>query len=304
MQRERPFLTVFTSTYNRAHTLPRTYESLRRQTDKDFEWILVDDGSKDNTETLVKPWLGADNGFPIRYIKKKNEGLHTGYNTAIANMDSTLAVCIDSDDYMPDDAVEKIHKCWLERGGEQYGGIAGLDYHTDGRLIADRFPDSLNAISLIAYGQGRYCLRQGDIKIVMRTDLYKTVAPMRVYPGEKFFNPHYMALQISRDYNFLTLNECLCLVDYQPDGMSSNMLWQYKNSPNSFLEIRKMHFTFKGNPFRSDVRNGIHFVSSALIARRFMREFRASDRKRLLVLCFGPGVLLALITLSGHDRSA
>lgn len=297
MQKAKPFLTVFTSTYNRAKTLTRTYESLCRQTDKDFEWLIVDDGSTDNTEEIVKPWLDADKGFSIRYIKKKNEGFHTGYNTAIANMDSTLAVCIDSDDYMPDDAVEKIHQCWITRGGEQYGGITGLDCHTDGTLIGGRFPDGLNAVNLIAFAQGKYGVKRGDKKIVARTDLYKGVAPMKVYPGEKFFNPHYMALEISRKYDFLTLNECLCLVDYQSNGMGSNMFRQYKNSPNSFLEIRKQQFSFGGNSFQSQIRNGIHFVSSALLAKRFCREFWQFSPKGLLVLCFLPGALLALITL-------
>ncbi|MBR4333254.1 MAG: glycosyltransferase family 2 protein [Clostridia bacterium] len=296
MNQGKPFLTVFTSTYNRTKTLPRTYESLRRQTDKDFEWLIVDDGSTDNTEEIVKPWLEAENGFPIRYIKKKNEGFHTGYNTAIANMDSTLAVCIDSDDYMPDDAVEKIHQCWMERGGPQYGGISGLDCHTNGELIGGRFPDGLNAVNLISFSQGKYNVKQGDKKIVVRTDLYKQVAPMKVYPGEKFFNPHYMALEISRKYDFLALNECLCLVDYQPNGMGSNMFRQYKNSPNSFLEIRKQHFSFSGNSFKSQIRNGIHFVSSALLAHRFTKEFWQFDKKLLLMVCFLPGAVLAVVT--------
>ena len=297
MQSAKPFLTVFTSTYNRANTIGRTYESLRRQTDKDFEWIIVDDGSTDNTRELVRPWFHADNGFPIRYIWKKNEGFHTGYNTAIAHMDSVLAVCIDSDDYIPDDAVEKIHACWLSRGGEQFGGIVGLDFKTDGTLIGGSFPEGLENFNLIAFSQGKYGIRQGDKKVVVRTDLYKSVAPMPVFPGEKYFNPHYMALEISRNYDFLTLNECLCIVEYQPDGMGSNMFRQYKNSPNSFLEIRKQHFSFPGYSLKSDVRNGIHFVSSALLSHRLIKEFRASKRKGLLLIDFLPGAVLAGLTV-------
>lgn len=98
-------LTVFTPTYNRAHTLGRTYESLLRQTDQDFEWLVIDDGSTDNTRRLVQGWIAEDK-IPIRYIHKENGGLYTGYNTAYANIETELCVCIDSDDYMPDDAVE------------------------------------------------------------------------------------------------------------------------------------------------------------------------------------------------------
>ena len=296
MKNERPFLTIFTSTYNRANTLPRIYDSLCRQTDKDFEWLIVDDGSTDNTEEIVKMWLTEDCCFSVRYIKKPNEGFHTGYNTAIANMNSVLAVCIDSDDYMPDNAVALIHECWLTRGGESFGGIIGLDYSVDGTLIGGLLPETMEAINLIALAQGKYSVKPGDKKIVVRTDLYKAVAPMKVFPGEKYFNPHYMHLEISRKYDFLVLNDCLCLVDYQPNGMGSNMFRQYKNSPNSFLEIRKQHSSFIGNSMKSQIKNSIHFVSSALLAHRFREEYAQSEHKGVLCLVFLPGVGLALLT--------
>lgn len=298
MNEYKPFLTVFTSTYNRADTLERTYKSLRRQTDKDFEWLIVDDGSTDNTRTIVESWIKEEDSFHIRYLWKKNEGFHTGYNTAIANMDSELAVCIDSDDYMPDDAVELIHRCWLLRGGNQYAGIVGLDYKTNGELIGCTFPESMETINLISFAQGKYGLKKGDKKIVVRTDLYKSVAPMKVFPGEKYFNPHYMHLEISRNFDFLTLNKCICLVEYQTDGMGANMYRQYKNSPNSFLEIRKQHFSFPGNSVKSELKNGIHFVSSALLSHRFLDEYKKFHKKGLLILDFIPGVILAVLTIS------
>ena len=111
-------LTVFTPTYNRSDTLVRLHESLCRQTSDDFEWLIIDDGSTDNTEDIVRPWL-KEQKFPIRYIKKENGGLHTGYTTAIANMDTELNVCIDSDDYMPDDAVEIIVSTWKKNVEEK-----------------------------------------------------------------------------------------------------------------------------------------------------------------------------------------
>ena len=291
-----PFLTVFTSTYNRVNTLPRTYESLCRQTDKDFEWLIVDDGSTDNTEEIVQIWLKEDKGFSVRYIKKANEGFHTGYNTAIANMESTLAVCIDSDDYMPDNAVALIHECWLSRGSKDYGGIIGLDYRVDRTLIGGFLPEKKEAINLIALAQGKYPVKPGDKKIVVRTDLYKAVAPMEVFPGEKYFNPHYMHLEISRHYDFLVLNECLCIVEYQDNGMSSNIYKQYKNSPNSFLEIRKQWFSFEGLSLRDRFQTGIHFVSEAFMAHKFWKEYRISDQRGILTLCLLPGLLLALVT--------
>ena len=100
-----PILTIFTPAYNRAHTLPRTYESLCRQSCKDFIWLIVDDGSTDNTAELVRDWQSRDCGFEIRYICKENGGMHTAHNMAYANIHTELNTCIDSDDMLADGAV-------------------------------------------------------------------------------------------------------------------------------------------------------------------------------------------------------
>ena len=105
-------ITVFTPAYNRAHTLPRTYESLRQQDCKDFVWLVVDDGSSDNTADLVKSWQTQDNGFEIRYLYKENGGMHTAHNAAYDVIDTELNICIDSDDCLADGAVRKIQDKW------------------------------------------------------------------------------------------------------------------------------------------------------------------------------------------------
>ena len=104
-------LTVFTPAYNRASTIGRTYESLLRQTCKDFEWLVVDDGSTDNTRELVEGWA-SEGKIPIHYVYQKNQGMHGAHNTAYENIETELNVCLDSDDYMPDDAVEIIVSLW------------------------------------------------------------------------------------------------------------------------------------------------------------------------------------------------
>ena len=93
-----PILTIFTPAYNRAHTLPRTYDSLCGQSCKNFIWLIIDDGSTDNTAELVRDWQNCDNGFEIQYIYKENGGMHTAHNAAYANIRTELNTCIDSDD--------------------------------------------------------------------------------------------------------------------------------------------------------------------------------------------------------------
>lgn len=100
-------ITVFTPTYNRADLLTRCYQSMCNQTSKDFLWMVIDDGSTDHTRDLVQEWMATNQEIEIEYYYKENGGLHTAYNEAIAHLQTPLSVCIDSDDWMPDDAIEK-----------------------------------------------------------------------------------------------------------------------------------------------------------------------------------------------------
>lgn len=106
------FLTIFTPAYNRAYTITRTYESLLKQQCKDFIWMIIDDGSTDNTKELVEKWKNKENGFEICYIYKENGGMHTAHNVAYENIDTELNVCIDSDDCLAENAVQKILEKW------------------------------------------------------------------------------------------------------------------------------------------------------------------------------------------------
>ena len=139
----KPVLTVFTPAYNRGYSLHLCYESLCRQSNKSFIWLIIDDGSTDNTRELVEQWLQNENGFEIRYVYKENGGMHTAHNKAYELIDTELNVCIDSDDYMADDAVEKILSFWEKNGSDKYAGIIGLDATFDNQIIGTKFPEDL-----------------------------------------------------------------------------------------------------------------------------------------------------------------
>lgn len=286
-------LTIFTPTYNRADLLPRCYKSMQRQTCKEFIWMIIDDGSMDNTRELAESWVNDSQDFVIEYYYKENGGLHTAYNEAIAHARTELCMCIDSDDFIPDDAVEKILQFWRANGSEQYAGVVGLDYYTDGRMIGDPLPEqkSVNLIDLLT---GKYNLHNGDRTNVVRTQLYKQYAPMKVFPGEKNFNPHYMHLQISEKYDFLVLNENLRYVEYQPNGMTNSMLKQYRNSPRSFAEIRKLYLSFPETPFRFRFKHSVHLASSCILAGTPLASIKDSPHRVMAVLAFPFGVLLSV----------
>lgn len=276
-------ITVFTPTYNRADLLVRGYDALKKQTSKDFEWLIIDDGSSDNTKELVQSWIDA-NEIPIRYIYKENGGLHTGYNTAIENIKTELCVCIDSDDYMPEDAIEKIVRLWNHKGSKEVAGILGLDFYHDNTPIGGYFPAGIDQLHIIEMAS-KYN-HHGDVKVVHRTALLKEVAPMPVFEGEKNFNPIYLFYKIDMHYPLILLNENLCYVEYQLNGMTYNIYNQYLDSPRSFSELRKLMMVHPMAPLSLKFRNAIHYVSSQIMLRN--RRWLKESPMKLLTLLAAP----------------
>lgn len=279
-------LTVFTPAYNRAHTIGRTYESLCRQTCKDFEWLIVDDGSQDNTSELVEGWIN-ENKIPIRYIKQKNQGMHGAHNTAYANITTELNTCIDSDDFMPDDAIEKIVSFWKENGSEKYAGILGLDQVESGEIIGTKFPENMKETTL----QGFYNAGgKGDKKLVYRTEIINKYPPYPIFEGEKYVGLAYKYMLCDQDYKLLTLNEPLVTVEYQLDGSSYNMFKQYWRNPKGFAFFRKAEMVTTKSLKRKFM-VCVHYVSSSIISKnkKFIQE---SPCKILTVLAIPAGYLL------------
>lgn len=284
-----PTLTVFTPAYNRAHTLPRTYESLRSQSCKDFVWLIVDDGSADNTGELVRSWQERDNGFEIRYIYKPNGGMHTAHNTAYENIDTELNTCIDSDDCMAPGAVEKILRKWESVRDRGYAGIIALDSDMDGNVIGTGFPEGLTATTLMGYYAAG---GSGDKKLIYRTDIINRYPPYPVFEGERYVALAYKYRLIDQEYKLAVLDEVVCNVDYQPDGHSTAMFREYVRSPGGFAFWRKVCMQYPESPKRLVV-DAVHYVAESLIAgnKHFLRE---SPRKLLTLAVTPVGWALSL----------
>jgi len=339
-------LTIFTPTYNRKHTLPRTFESLCRQTCDDFEWLIIDDGSSDGSREWVRSlgktktiddsdnklkydWMGriidgeepSDDEFfqivvdesltfshsplTITYIYKPNGGLYTGYNVAYQTIKTELCVCVDSDDFMPDDAVEKILKKWKEYypngsitfnlstlTNKEYCGIEGLDFDINtNEPIGGFFPDNLNEVYL--HDLHLKNIHHGDTKQVMRTELMRKVSPQVGFKGEKNFNPVYSLLKVCDKYPLIILNENLCTVEYQlgADSMSQGIYKQYVNSPQSFAKMRLQEMALVHNTQKDKFRSAIHYVSSCMFAKD--KRWLLNSPNKIMTLFAAPlGVLL------------
>ncbi len=284
-------LTVFTPAYNRGYIIKNCYASLCRQTCKDFIWLVIDDGSTDNTAELIKEWQKKDNGFEIRYIYKENGGMHTAHNTAYENIDTELNVCIDSDDYMTDDAVEMILDCWAKNKKEKCAGIVALDVNAkNGEVLGTELDESVKNFNLDDYYHNGGA---GDKKLIYRTDVINKYPPYPVFEGEKYVSLAYKYRLIGKDYYLAVLNKPVCVVDYQEDGSSLNMYKQYLKNPRGFAFIRKINMQYIDDPKRNFI-DCIHYVSSSIISKN--KHFVKESPKKLMTVCAIPfGIALTVL---------
>ena len=284
-------LTIFTPAYNRAHTLSRTYKSLLDQDCKDFIWMIIDDGSTDHTEELVRKWQKKDNGFEIQYIYKENGGMHTAHNTAYEHIKTELNMCIDSDDCVAKGAIRKILDKWETIKNDDYAGIIGLDADLNGDIIGKGFPSEMQETTLCGYyAKGG----AGDKKLVYRTEVINEYPPYPVFEGEKYVALAYKYRLIDQDYELAVLNEVLCNVEYQEDGSTATMWKQYIKNPKGFAFWRKICMQYPTSKKRLFV-DCIHYVSESIIScdKQFIKK---TPKRVLTTILFPLGKMLSVYT--------
>ncbi|TXE11664.1 glycosyltransferase family 2 protein [Seonamhaeicola algicola] len=286
-------LTVFTPTYNRAYCLHQCYNSLVAQTNQDFTWLIIDDGSTDDTKTLVEGWI-ADNKISIRYHYQNNQGMHGGHNAAYRLIDTELNVCIDSDDFMPPEAVQHIISFWNSTPKKDtIAGFIGLDAYKDGTIIGQRLPKQGTETTLEALHNIHKVT--GDKKLVLRTAVVKQYPPYPIFPNERFVPLGTLYLLIDQDYTLLCLNEVLCVVEYMEDGSSRNIIKQYYRHPKGFQYARRLYLKHS-RFFKVRVKNAIHYISHS-IQLRDANCIRKSPKPLLTVAMIPFGILLHLYVL-------
>ena len=204
IEKGRYLFTVFTSAYNREKKIPRVYESMKSQTFRDFEWLIVDDGSIDNTRSLVEKWQEEAN-FPIRYFWKENGGHHSAFNLGVKKAQGTLFLQLDSDDACFPHALEVFANTWksLPSPQEQFAGITGLCVNPDGSLIGNPYPqDIMDSTSLEMHYKFQV---KGEKWGFTRTDLLRS-HPFPMIDGVKWFPPNVVWYAIGRKYKTRYIN--------------------------------------------------------------------------------------------------
>lgn len=210
-------VTVFTPTYNRAYILGDLYHSLQRQTCMDFEWLIVDDGSADDTKALVASWQGEENPFPIRYIYQENGGKCRAINRGLKEADGRLFFTVDSDDYLTDDAIEKVIR-WdgeLPKDGH-FCGYVGNRGTTPTQTPNRLFPGGyLDGTALDRYDQV-----DGERAFVFYTEIHRKYLYPE-FPGEKFLTEAVTWDLMAHDgYKMRFYNDIIWIWEYKDDGLT------------------------------------------------------------------------------------
>ena len=277
-------LTIFTPAYNRAHLLPRLYNSLCEQTNHDFKWLIIDDGSVDTTKQIVEQFI-KENKIDITYIYQENQGMHGAHNTAYKNIKTVLNTCIDSDDFMPNNAVELILNKWKTIDQNKYAGIIGLDASIKGNIIGTKIKKETTTLEDFYLSGGK-----GDKKLVYRTEVINNYPEYPIFEGEKYVGLGTKYLFIDKDYELVTLNEVLVIVDYQETGSSNTMFQQYLKYPKGFIYNRIETMKHSKSIKRKFI-EAIHYVSSNIIIKNY--NFIATSPQKILTIFAIPfGVLL------------
>ena len=272
-------ITVFTPTYNRADKLPRLFDSLTAQTSYNFEWLVVDDGSVDDTEDLILQ-LKKDAPFPVRYYKKENGGKHTAYNLALEHAQGEWLVCLDSDDTLTEQAVQVLCM-WLEQAGDTDGVVAYKE-DLNGKILGTRFPEGVSQLHISDLGAKYGCT--GDYVFAYSTSIAKEY-PFPVYAGERFAPEGVMLDKLGPKCSVSVVSQPLMCCEYQPDGYSAQAYRLIKENPCAYTQcfLQKIDLP-------TSVKDRVMNATRYQCYRRFAhgRGSRYAGKYKLLVFCCIP----------------
>lgn len=227
--------TVFTPAYNRGYMIEQLYESLCRQTFRDFEWVVVDDGSTDNTEEVMQRLMAGDHFFPIVYEKQNNGGKHRAWNRGVELACGELFFGCDSDDYLTDDALEiadRIERSIPTEEKVRFAGICGLKAYQDASVVGTTFEDA-EYMDMTHLERIRNNV-VGDKSEVIYTAVWKNYK-YHEFEGEKFITEATSLNSMAADgLKMRYFNAVVKIIEYRSDGLSASSVTQFMNSPRGY----------------------------------------------------------------------
>lgn len=278
-------LTVFTPVYNRGYIIGQLYASLCEQTCRNFEWIVVDDGSSDNIDELMDGFI-KEGKIKIRYFKQKNQGKHVAINTGVSHADSPLFFIVDSDDSLTPDAVE-----WIAENSvplldnPAYAGLSGIRITPDGRKIGGG-PD-FGRIDVYAPQIRDKFKITGDLAEIYKTDVLRQY-PFPVFDNEKFCPEALVWNRIARKFKMRLIHKGIYVCEYLPDGLTARITRLRRESPRASMTYYAEHFR-NNISLKSRIKAAINFWRFSL--NPYRREYRMLNP--ISILCYLPGKFMA-----------
>lgn len=280
---------VFTATFNRKDLLLKLYESLIKQDFKDFEWLIIDDGSTDGTNEVVSKLIN-DGKLSIKYHYKVNGGKHTAINEGVKMAQGALFIIVDSDDTLLPHSLQKLHEEWLHINLKQdICGLTGLSAKYNNEIIGTKFLNKEIDVNFadIYLKDGV----TGDKLVAFKTEVLKKY-PFPIKDGVNFVFEAVVWHDIAKKYKIRCINEVLQLVNYQNDGNSdsSYKLWYVKGLAFSYFQlIKKNVHPFKKYP-KVLIWNYIHLISNSLLSKEsYFGQLNTVNQKLCYIFAFPRG---------------
>jgi len=240
---ENTFFTIFTSVYNRKHTVHRVWDSLINQTNKNFEWLIIDNGSEDDIGPLLNEYKSKAD-FEVKIYVQENKGKTMAFNRAIDLAEGELIIPADSDDSFEYNTIERFSEVWAKYKADDVSGVTGLCKYDDGTIVGDKFPtEGISTYDNMHYKHGVKGEKWGCIRVdILKKYRYPTQFDVKYIPDD------YVWAQIGYNYKTVFINEPLRLY-FQDSGNQitknenkhiTKEQWKMKN----FITLWRVNYLF------------------------------------------------------------
>lgn len=284
------FITVFTPTYNRGKELKRLYESLVNQSNQSFVWLVVDDGSTDNTEELVKEWM-QEKLIEIEYCKQENKGKSMAHNKGVELTKTELFTCVDSDDYLIKDAIEEIADCWKYATRENVGILAFKGEKEKAITTLGVRPiggnGHVNSTLKNAYSHLKL---QGDTMLIFKSEVVKKYS-FPYFKREKFVPEAYLYDLIDQNGKLMILEKVLYICEYLEDGYTQNMANLLKRNHKGYEAYIRQRLRLD-TEIKDKFLDTIRYIAIMLVDKEKNKKIvRGSEYPILTIIAYPLGVL-------------
>ena len=282
-------ITIITPTYNRATNLGSLYQSLLVQTSNNFEWMIVDDGSTDNTDDVVSTYV-AEKQVQIKYIKKENGGKHTALNVGIKTIRTPLTFIVDSDDELTDDAIETIGLYYDKYKDKGLSGFSFLRKYPDGKINGNLFNPDEKIDTYIN------CRVNGNDMNSDKAEVYFTSClkefPFPEFEGERFLGEDVVWARMSRKYKMVHINKPIYISEYLETGLTRNRRKNNIKSPNGCM-MRANEYLSNDVHFKFREKCALQYLIYGWFANKKTKELlQSSNQKWLVTLNLAPAKLV------------